>query len=125
MTTLPAMVDGKTRRPMGMRADVADTDPRTDAHPDGRGTMGRVAFFEFREDAVSAAAEWCAGWDAHPQYFGRYDLWAISARRRSWSSGRHIWVEACRDPEAVVTGHAHVPDRFSYDRLEADRAARA
>lgn len=127
MTTLPSMVDGKTRRPAGMRADVPDVDPRIDQHPDGIGTMGRVAFFEFREDALTAGREWCEpqNWDIWPQYFGRYDLWALQARRKSWSSGRHIWVEACRDPEASVTGHAHVPSRYSYERILASRSADA
>lgn len=107
MTTLPAMVNGKTRRPLGMRADVVDVDPRTDPHPDGTGTMGRVAFFEYREDAVAAAREWCQGWDTWPQYFGRYDLWALTAKRKSWRKAP-ILVEACRHPEVNVGGHAHV-----------------
>jgi len=117
--TLPAMVNGKTRRPNSwMRADVPDADPRLDPHPDGKGTMARVAFFEYREDAVAAAREWCIGWDTHPQYVGRYDLWTLEAKRKSWGYRyASILVEACRDPEATVTRHAHVPITHSIDHV--------
>ena len=127
MPTLPSMVNGKMRRPIGMRADVPDYDPRLDPHPDGMGTMARVAFFEFREDAVAAGREWCEpqGWETWPQYLARYDLWMLQARRKSWSTGRNILVEACRDPEANVTLHAHVALRHSYDRVIAARAGKA
>src|SRR3990172_4899447 len=109
MGTLPSMVNGKTRRPIGMR-DIPAYDPREDRLPDG-GTMGRVAFFEYREDAVEAAREWVEpqGYQYHPQYLGRYDLWMLTARRKSWSSGKEIIVEACKSPDAVVVRHAHVP----------------
>lgn len=118
---LPAMVDGKTRRPSSqLRADVPTFDPRNDPHPDG-GTMGRVAFFEYREDALDAARQWVEpqGWRAWPQYVGRYDLWMLTARRPSWPTGRDILVEACHNPDAVVTRHAHVPLTHSYDRLRS------
>lgn len=121
MATLPAMVDGRTRRPMGMR-DIPAFDPREDAHPDG-GTMGRVAFFRYREDAVVAAREWCEpdGWVAHPQYVGRYDLWVLMASRKSWGYRKSaILVEACLSPDKSVRVHAHVPDRHSYGRMVRD-----
>lgn len=112
MATLPAMVNGKTRRPNAwMRDDVPTYDPRNDPG------MGAVAFFEYREDAVAAAREWCQGWDVHPQYVGRYDLWMLEARRKSWSSTRHVMVMACLHPEREVVRHAHVPMTYSYDRI--------
>lgn len=119
MSTLPAMVNGKTRRPIGMRDDVPNYDPRNDPHPDGQGTMGKVAFFEYREDAVEAGREWVVpqGYDCHPQYLGRYDLWMLTARRKSWPTGKEILVEACLSPDKMVTRHAHVPLRHSYERL--------
>lgn len=116
---LPAMMDGKTRRPDGWaRADVPARDPREDLHRDG-GTMGRVAFFEYREDALAAGREWVEpqGWIVRAQYVGRYDLWMLEAARKSWPIGRHVLVEACINPCAVVVRHAHVPDRYSYGRM--------
>jgi hypothetical protein len=118
-------MEAKTRRPIGMRTDVAAFDPREDAHPAG-GTMGRVAFFEYREDAVAAGREWVEpqGWIVRPQYVGRYDLWMLTAKRKSWGySKSEIFVEACLHPEREVTRHAHVPDRHSFGRLAQDRAA--
>ena len=111
--TAPSMVNGKTRRPIGMRADVATYDPRNDPG------MAAVAFFEYREDAMTAAREWVEsqGYQVRAQYFGRYDLWALEARRKSWR-GAGVWVEACLHPERSVVKHAHVPLRYSYERLE-------
>lgn len=113
----------KTRRPIGMRADVAAYDPREDRHVEG-GTMGRVAFFEYREDALAVGREWVEtqGYQIRAQYFGRYDLWALEARRKSWR-GAGIWVEVCRNPDAVVIKHAHVPMRYSYARIAQGRTA--
>jgi hypothetical protein len=110
------MENGKQRRPIGMRDDVPSYDPRED-------NMGAMAFFEYREDAVAAAREWVEpeGYRVHIQYFGRYDLWAIEAWRKSWRDKR-IWVEACLHPERPVTQHAHVPLRHSYARLIEGRA---
>lgn len=101
----------KTRRPPGMRTDIPVYDPRQDPHPDG-GTMGRVAFFEYREDAVEAGRQWVEpqGWIVRPQYVGRYDLWMLTAKRKSWGYRlAEILVEACRSPGKNVTRHAHVP----------------
>jgi hypothetical protein len=113
------MVNGKQRRPIGMRDDVPAYDPRNDPHPDGRGTMGRVAFFEYREDAVEAAKEWVVpqGWEYHPQYVARYDLWMLFAKRKSWPTGRDILVEACLNPFTDVRLHAHVPMKHAFERL--------
>ena len=111
MATLPAMVNGKTRRPNAwMRDDVPTHDPRRDPG------MGAVAFFEYREDAVAAAREWLRGWDYHPQYVGRYDLWMLEAKRKSWRKAA-VMVEACLHPEREVPGHPHVPYAYSYDRI--------
>jgi len=127
MATLPAMVDGKTRRPIGMREDIPAYDPREDPHPD-RGTMGCVAFFEYREDAVAAAKEYVEpqGWIVRPQYVGRYDLWMLEAARKSWGYSRSpIIVEACMNADANVVRHAHVPYRYSYGMLLRVREADA
>lgn len=100
----------KTRRPIGMRTDIPGVDPRTDG-------MGHVAFFEYREDAVEAAREWVEpqGWQTRPQYVGRYDLWMLFAKRKSWGYRlNEIMVEACRNPEATVIRHAHVPMQHAY-----------
>lgn len=109
------MVNGKCRRPIGMRDDVPAYDPRLDPHPDG-GTMGGVAFFEYREDAVTAAIEWVEpqGYRWFVQYMARYDLWMLKAKRKSWPIGREILVEACVDPDATVVRHAHVPMKYAY-----------
>lgn len=117
----------KTRRPIGMRTDIPAYDPREDAHPDG-GTMGMVAFFEYREDAVEAGREWVEpqGWIVRPQYVGRYDLWMLTAARKSWGYSRSpIIVEACMDVHASVRRHAHVPHRYSYGMLPWVRSADA
>lgn len=117
----------KTRRPIGMRTDIPAYDPREDPHPDS-GTMGRVAFFEYREDALAAAHEWVEpqGWIVHPQYVGRYDLWMLTAQRKSWGYSRSpIMVEACMDAERAVQRHAHVPHRYSYGMLRRVREADA
>lgn len=119
--TLPPMEHGKQRRPGWMRADIAPHDPREDPHPNG-GTMGRVAFFRYREDAVAAAREWCEpdGWRAHPQYVGRYDLWVLEASRKSWGHSKApILVEACLSPDKAARVHAHVPDQHSFGRMAA------
>lgn len=122
---LPTMESGKTRRSAMMRADVPAYDPREDLHPDG-GTMGTVAFFEYREDAVGAGAAWCApqGWIVRPQYLARYDLWCLMARRKSWR-GADIMVEACIGADKRVVRHAHVPDEWSYGRLVERREGAA
>lgn len=78
--------------------------------------MGAIAFFEYREDAVAAAREWVEpqGWIVRVQYVGRYDLWMLMAKRKSWGYRKaEILVEACRHPEKVVVRHAHVPDYLS------------
>lgn len=112
--TLPAMVNGKTRRPPHMRADIAAVDPRTDPG------MGKLAFFEYRDDAIEAGRQWCEpqGWIVRPQYVGRYDLWILEASRKSWGYRlAPIRVEACLHPERVVVRHAHVPLTHSADRV--------
>lgn len=126
MGTLPAMVDGKTRRPTRV-LDTPAYDPREDPHPDGS-TMGRVAFFEYREDAVAAAREYVEpqGWIVRPQYVGRYDLWMLEAARKSWGYSRSpIIVEACMSPDDHVRRHAHVPYRYSYGMMRRVREADA
>lgn len=114
--TAPSMVNGKFRRPIGMRDDVPAYDPRNDPN------MGAVAFFEYREDAVAAAKEWVEpqGYLWRAQYMGRYDLWILAAKRKSWGYGQELLVEACRHPERVVVKHAHVPMRYAYDRIGAE-----
>jgi hypothetical protein len=119
MTTTMTTTIRKTRRPIGMRTDIPAHDPRQDRHPDG-GTMDRCAFFEHREDALEAAREWVEpqGWIVHAQYVGRYDLWVLEAKRKSWGYRfAPIMVEACRSPEAVVVRHACVPMAHSYASL--------
>ena len=79
--------------------------------------LAAIAFFEYREDAVQAGREWVEpqGWIVRPQYVGRYDLWMLFAKRKSWGYRlAEIPVEACRNPEAVVTRHAHVPAQHAY-----------
>lgn len=97
------------RRPPGMRTDVTAFDPR---HDPG---MAAVAFFTTSEEAIAAGREWVEpqGYRVQPQYFGRYDLWALEARRKTWR-GAGILVEACRHPERVVVRHAHVPARYAF-----------
>lgn len=70
---LPPMVDGKTRRTTWVR-DIP-------AHDD----YGDVATFEYREDALAAAAPLVvAGWIVRAQYIGRWDRWTLERSRKSW-----------------------------------------
>lgn len=94
--TLPVMVDGKQRRPIGMRADVPDVDPAADG-------MGAVRWFEYREDAVAAGAL-MDGWRAWPQYVGRYDRWYVGLRRKSWPTGRNVLLGAAGDLRRIDHG---------------------
>mgnify|MGYP001573610187 CR=1 FL=1 len=77
-----------TRRPPACRpntpAEDAVRDARAPADPAGRSDY---ATFEYREEAA-AAGRLLTGWDTWPQYFGFLDLWAVMARRRSWTAGR-------------------------------------
>lgn len=70
-----------TRRPIGCR-------PNTPAEDAARDTQD-YATFEYREQAVEAGRA-LAGWVTWPQYGGWLDLWIVTARRKSWSTGRGV-----------------------------------
>lgn len=76
------LIDGvyKTRRPIGHKVE-----------PDGPEPETSVRTFLFREDAALAAKA-LTGWEIRVQYLGVWMRWVVMARRKSWSSGREVFL---------------------------------
>lgn len=70
----------RTRRPIGHKVE-----------PDGPEPVTHVATFLYREDA-QLAADAIDGYDVRVQYSGVWMRWTVVARRKSWSSGREVYL---------------------------------
>lgn len=86
-------IDGqwRTRRPIGHRDE-----------PDGPEPETSFATFLFREDAAEAAKKIDPSWQTRIQFMGYLDRWTVAARRKSWSSGREVFLK--RDGDLSPAG---------------------
>lgn len=77
------LIDGvwKTRRPIGHRNEPDGPEPTTD-----------LQTFLYREEAQEAARLIDPSWQTRIQFLGVWDRWTVVARRKSWSSGREVFL---------------------------------
>ena len=70
----------RTRRPIGHKVE-----------PDGPEPETTVATFLYREDARAAELT-ITGYITWIQYLGAWMRWTVVARRKSWTSGREVYL---------------------------------
>lgn len=103
------MSDGvfKQRRPAGHRDE-----------PDGPEPETSIRTFLYREDALADAKD-LVGWETRIQYLGAWMRWTVVARRKSWTSGREMYLQK----DGTLAGPERTQWAACYFALALDREA--